>query len=160
MREIPEVPATIPDEDLGPGSDCRGIPKGPLQLTWRLDFPEAPRVSPRGPRCNSRGTPILLPQLEKNQEILPSTKDEAPFCCSILREIPSSLLSFKKVIDNLEGAQEVPRQNLLHSKGTPRVLPQLKKSPGLPSSSREEGPFPASSVKGSWHAHQEDEATT
>ena len=41
-----EVPAATPDEDLGPGTDWRGIPRGPSQLTWRLDFPEATRAGP------------------------------------------------------------------------------------------------------------------
>ena len=42
----PEVPASAPDEDLVPGTDWSGIPKGPSQLSWRLDFPEATREGP------------------------------------------------------------------------------------------------------------------
>ena len=38
----PEVLASTPDEDLGPGSDFRAIPRGPSRLAWRLDLPEAP----------------------------------------------------------------------------------------------------------------------
>ena len=34
------------DEDLGPGTDWRGIPRGPSQLAWRPDFPEAKQVVP------------------------------------------------------------------------------------------------------------------
>ena len=41
-----ELEATVPDEDLGPSTDWRGIPRGPSQLAWRLDFPEAPRAGP------------------------------------------------------------------------------------------------------------------
>ena len=63
---------------------------------------------------------------------------EALFHCSISREIPPSLLIPKSVLDTLEATQDVPR---LHSRGTPRVPPQLKKSPGSPFSFREEGPF-------------------
>ena len=67
---------------------------------------------------------------------------EAPLCCHISREIPPFLLSLKRVIDTIEATQEVPRHTRLHSRGTPKGPPQLKKSPGFPSSSREEGPFP------------------
>ena len=73
----------------------------------------------------------MLPQLEKNQEILPSMRDEAFSCCSIMREIPPSLLSPERVLNTLEATQEVPRHPHLPSRGTLRVPPQLKKSPGL-----------------------------
>ena len=63
---------------------------------------------------------------------------EALFHCSISREIPPSLLIPKSVLDTLEATQEDPRHPHLPSRGTPRVPPQLKKSPGSPSSSREE----------------------
>ena len=36
-----ELLASAADEDLGPSTDWRGIWRGPLQLAWRLDFPEA-----------------------------------------------------------------------------------------------------------------------
>ena len=67
---------------------------------------------------------------------------EALFCCSVPRGIPPSLLSPKRFLDTLEATQEVPRHPRLPSRGTLRVPSQLKKSPGSPSSSREEGPFP------------------
>ena len=38
LERMPEVAASVPDEKLGPGTDWRGIPRGPLQLAWRLDF--------------------------------------------------------------------------------------------------------------------------
>ena len=131
LERNPEVLASTPDEDLGPSSDCRGILRGPSQLAWRLDFLEATRVNPWGPCHNSRGTPCFLLQVEEN------------FCCGISREIPPSLLSLKRVLYTLEETQAVPRHNHLHSRGTPRVSPQLKKSPGFPSSSRDESPFPS-----------------
>ena len=90
----------------------------------------------------------MLLQLEKNQEILPSTRDEALFHCGILREFPPFFLSLERVLDTLEATQEVSRHPHLHSRGTPRVPPQLKKSPGFSSSSREEGPFPGFVWKG------------
>ena len=42
LKKNPEIPASTPDEDLGPGSDFRAIPRGPSRLAWRLDLPEAP----------------------------------------------------------------------------------------------------------------------
>ena len=44
-----EVPASLPDEDQGPGTDWRAIPRGPSQLAWRLDFPEAYEQVPEDP---------------------------------------------------------------------------------------------------------------
>ena len=52
-------------------------------------------------------------------------------------------MSLKRVLYTLEETQAVPRHNHLHSRGPPRVSPQLKKSPGFPSSSRDESPFPS-----------------
>ena len=97
----------------------------------------------------------MLPQFEKNQEILPSTSDEALFCCSVMREILPFLLSLRSVLGTPYATQEVPRHNCVHLSGTPRVLPQLKKSSGIPSSSRDEDPFPCFVEKGIlaflWH---------
>ena len=65
-----------------------------------------------------------------------------------MREIPRSLLSPESVLDTSDAAQEVPRHPCLYSRGTPRVPPQLKKNPGSPSSSREEGLFPCFIMEG------------
>ena len=45
-------------------------------------------------------------------------------------------------LDTIEATQEVPGHHRLPLRGTPKVLPQVKKSPSSPSSSREEVPFP------------------
>ena len=34
------------DEDLGPGTDWRGIPRGPSQFAWKLAFPEVAGAGP------------------------------------------------------------------------------------------------------------------
>ena len=57
-------------------------------------------------------------------------------------------MSPKRVLYPLEETQEFPRHPCLPSRGIPRVPPQLKKSPGSPSSFREEGPFPCFVRKG------------
>ena len=98
--------------------------------------PEVPVVTREEPQS-------FLPQLEKNQEILPSMRDEALFCCSISREIPPSLLSLQRVLDTLEATQEVPQHTRLHRRGIARVPPQLRKSPLFPSLSSNEAPFPS-----------------
>ena len=69
-------------------------------------------------------------------------RDEALFCCGVLREISPSLLSLERVLDTLDASQEVPQHTCLHLRGTPRVPPRLNKSPVFPSSSRDEAPFP------------------
>ena len=46
LERNPEVLASAPVEDLGLGTDWSGIPRGPSQLAWRMDFPEAPRAGP------------------------------------------------------------------------------------------------------------------
>ena len=148
LERKPEDPDSAPDEDLGPGTNWKGILRGPSQLAWRLDFPEATQAGSLGPCRNSRGTPSSLLQLEKNHEILHSMRDEALFHCGVSREIPPSLLSLDRVLDTLDATQEVPRHPHLHSRGTPRVPPQLKKSPIFASSSRAEGPFPCTLGKG------------
>ena len=69
-------------------------------------------------------------------------RDEALFRFGVLRQIPSSLLSLERIIDTLEATQEIPHHSCPHSRGTPKVPPQLNKSPGFPSSTREESLFP------------------
>ena len=81
------------------------------------------------PQHNLRGAPSFVSQIEKNQEILSSMRDVAPFGCGVLTEIPPNLLSLERVLDTLDATQEVLRRTRLHSRGTPRVSPQLKKSP-------------------------------
>ena len=56
-------------------------------------------------------------------------RDVAPFGCGVLTEIPPNLWSLERVLDTLDATQEVLRRTRLHSRGTPRVSPQLKKSP-------------------------------
>ena len=94
--------------------------------------PEVPVVTREEPRRNSRKTRRFSPQRQLRLF----------FCCSIFQEIAPSLLSPERVLDTLEATQEVHRHPCLHTRGKSSVPPQLKKTPGSPSSSREEGPFP------------------
>ena len=100
--------------------------KSPSQPEWGLAFPEARRAGPWGPRHNSRGTPIFPTQLEKNHEILPSTRDEALFQSSVSREIPRSLLKWEKE------TQEVHWHSHPHSRGTWSFPAHLNLSPFSP----------------------------
>ena len=110
----------------------RGIPRCPSQLEMRLDFPEAIRAGPRGPRRNSRGTPNFLPSLKENHGILPSMQDKTLSHCSVLREIPRSVLKLETVLHTLHETPEVPRHTRPHSKGTPIFPAHLNLSPFAP----------------------------
>ena len=147
LERRPEVPASTQG--------------GPMPLQWLEMNPEKPLTtlmeawlfagktsgSLRFPSELERNPKFPAATLE-NQEILPSTPDEALFCCSISREIPPSLLSLKRVLDTLYATEEFPQHTLLHSRGTSRFPHQLKKSPVFPSSSQDEGPFPCFVCKG------------
>ena len=68
LERKPEVLASTPDQDLGPGSHCRGMPRGPSLLAWRLDLPEPhervlevpiiTRKQPRATRDKSGDSPL------------------------------------------------------------------------------------------------------
>ena len=122
-----EVVASAPDEDLGPGTNWRGILRGPSQLALGLDFSEATQAGPRGPRRNLRGNLSFLPQLKKKQEILPSTRDDTLFHCSFSREIPPSLLSLERVLNTLDATQEFPR----HAGFQPRYIQRIRCRDGV-----------------------------
>ena len=55
----------------------------------------------------------MSPQLEKNHVVPTAWQDEAPSRCSVLREIPRSLLKFESVLETLDGTQNVPRHTIL-----------------------------------------------
>ena len=100
---------TTLDEAYLPCSVSRKIPSSISRLEWRLDFPGATREAPRIPCQTSR----IPPQLEKNLEVLPSSRDEAIARCRVSREISHSLLKFKMVLDILDATHKVPRHTSL-----------------------------------------------
>ena len=116
LERNPEIPASITKDDFSPNNDWRRIPRGPSQLAWGLDIPEETQAGLWGPICNSKRTPSFLPQLEKNQEILPSTQEEAVFT-------PAS--------------REKSHFPSWASKGSLTPLRQLKKFPDIPITTRE-----------------------
>ena len=151
LERKPEVPASIPDEDLGPGRDCRGIPRGPSQLARRLDFPEA----------NQRVPEVPIVTGEEHQVSCCNSRITRRF--SLQRE----MRTFSTVTSLVKS--HLPSRA---SKGFLTPLIQLKKFPNIPVSTREEHqgschksrrvlfipphlemrvPFPASSGKKSWH---------
>ena len=79
LERKPEGPASTPDEDLGPGSDCRGIPRGLAKSHGDWTFLRSHEWVPEVPVV----TREIPPQLEKNQEILHSKQAEF-FVCGIL----------------------------------------------------------------------------
>ena len=122
------------------------IPCTASQLERRLDFlRQHARFSeftfrnleePQASRHNLRKTtrfPIPQPQAH--------TRDEALFPCSDSRAIWYSLLKLKRSLESLFTTKEVPRDTRHHLRGTPSFMPQLKKSPVFPTSSRDEHRF-------------------
>ena len=80
--------------------------------------------------------------LHKNHRILPSSRDEALFRCSVSKEIPSSILEVEREVDNLYEIPEASRDTRPHSRRMLSFLPQPKKSHFIPSSTSNEGQFP------------------
>ena len=140
----PEVLASAPDEDLGPSTDCRGIPRDPryshgdwtiLRLNkWVHKVPVLTQGEPQVSCHSSRETRRFSPQ----------RKMRPFFCFGSSREIPTSFLSLKRVLDTLDATQEVPQHICLHSRGTPSVPPQLKSAPFFPPHLEMRVHFPAS----------------
>ena len=133
LKKFSDVPVYTREEHRGSRHNSRRAPFFPPHLEMRVLLRQQ-KGSPRS-HHNSKGTPRFLPQLQKNQEIITSTQDEALFCCSVLREIPPSLLSLERVLDTLDATEEILRHTRLHSTGKPRFPPQLEKRPAFPSSS-------------------------
>ena len=77
-----------------------------------------------------------LPQLEKIQEVLPSSRDEADFHSGVSRLLTPNLWNFQRVLHNLAATQEVPRHTRLHLRGSTRVLPTSRGAPLPPPSWR------------------------
>ena len=86
---------------------------------------------------NTRGSFVTLhnsripSQLEKTHEVPPSSPDEALSHCSVLREIPHSLLKFETVLDTPDNSKSSPTYRS-HSRGTPNFPAQLILSPFSP----------------------------
>ena len=119
LKRNPEVPVSTRNEALCLCTNRRGIPRGPSQLEWKLDFPEAAQEAPRVPLGTWRGIPSHQPQLETNHEILPSMRDEALFSCSPSRAIPNSLSKLKRKLGCLhanKGGQRFPSQLVMKAK--------------------------------------------
>ena len=77
-----------------------------------------------------------LPQLEKIQGVISSSRDEGHFRRGVSRLITPNLWNFQRVFHTLAATQEVPRLTRLHSRGITRVPPTSRGDPFLPHSSR------------------------
>ena len=85
-----------------------------------------------------KGTPSFPPQLEKNNEISPSKRDQALFLCSALRASLSSLSELERKLDSPYASQGIPQDTHCNSRGTPSFLPQLERNPMVPTAKLEE----------------------
>ena len=122
------APTVTTEESRGAPRDSRG---DWTSLRPHKRVPEVVVVTQEESHCNSSKTWRLSPQLELRYFSSVSSQEKS-----------LSLLSPERALDTLEATEEVPRHPRLPSTGTPRVPPQLIKSPGSPSSSQEEFPFP------------------
>ena len=94
----------------------------------------------------------MLSQLEKNQDILPSTQDEALFCCVSSRKSLPSLLSLERVLDTIEANQGFPTDPSSLEKNTEG--PATTQDPVFPPHPERRVRFPAYSRKESQHSHR------
>ena len=75
LESNPQVPTPNPHKVLGPSIYREESREAPEQLAWGLAFPEATRADSDVPVVRGEH----LPQLEKIQEVLRSSRDEAHF---------------------------------------------------------------------------------
>ena len=109
LERNPEVPASTPDEDLGLGSDCRGISRDPRNSHEEWTFlkpqewiPDDPIVTEEEPQVcchNSRKTRRFSPQhkMRPFSAVASREKSHIPSCVSIGSLTP--LRQFKKFPD-------------------------------------------------------------
>ena len=97
----------------------------PLQLAWRLAFPEATQAGPWGPRRNSRGT---CRNSRKTRRFF-TPGEMRPFSAAASRG-KSHLHSWtaKGSLTPLRQLKKFPDIPRLHLRGTPRVPLQFKRS--------------------------------
>ena len=79
LKKDLEITPSMPLEARFPYLDSRAMPHPCSQLKWRMDCPGATGEAPFVPRRNSRVTPHVVPHFKKNDEIPPSSRDEALF---------------------------------------------------------------------------------
>ena len=97
------------DEVYLPCSDSRAIPSSPSQLEWKIGPLWANTKGILNSRCNSR----IVPQLEKQHVLPPSSQDEALSCYSVSSEVPRSVLKVEMVLGTLDATQKVPQHTSL-----------------------------------------------
>ena len=89
-------------------------------------------------------------QLEKNHEIPPSTRNEAPIPCSILRAIPSPLSILERRINSLYATQEIPWYTHHNYRGTTTFARNSKIAPCSKLHLEVKADSPASTQEESW----------
>ena len=128
--EVPRIHVSTGEESSGSVTDST---QGLRPRHRRERIPEKPPSNSHGdwrflrPPERVPEVPVVsrehLPQLEKIQEVLPSRRYEAHFCCSDSRLIRPNLWNFQRVLHTLAATQEVPRHTRLYSRGSTRVPP-------------------------------------
>ena len=77
LERNPEVWASAPDEDLGPGTDSTFARRIDSENNGRCDSPVEPREKATDPYVNPTGNLTLLFQLERRADLHVSTRVEA-----------------------------------------------------------------------------------
>ena len=130
LQKYPKIHVSTGEESSGSGTDStqglrprhrreRNPDRPPSKSHGDWPFLRQPERVPEVPGVSRE----YLPQLEKIQEVLPSRRYEAHFCCSDSRLIRPNLWNFQRVLHTLAATQEVPRHTRLYSRGSTRVPP-------------------------------------
>ena len=130
LQKYPKVNVSTGEESSRSGTDStqglrprhrreRNPDRPPSKSHGDWPFLRQPERVPEVPGVSRE----YLPQLEKIQEVLPSRRYEAHFCCSDSRLIRPNLWNFQRVLHTLAATQEVPRHTRLYSRGSTRVPP-------------------------------------
>ena len=148
LQKYPQIHVSTGEESSASGT---GSTQG-LRHRHRLER------NPERPPSNSHGdwpflrppervpeVPVVsrehLPQLEKIQEFLLSSRDEAHFRSGVLRLITSNIWNFQRVLPTLDATQEVPRHTVT-TREKAREFHPLPEEPRFHLIAREEGSVP------------------
>ena len=132
---------------IHPCSDAQGISRCPLQHQRISDFPE-----------ETRAVPQVDTQLERNPELPDTTPRKLrnstlhtlgrPYTLQRFQRKPTFPLELERVLDTIYETPEVSRDTRPHLRGMLSFPQQVKKSPVLTYSNRDEGRLPFFAWKG------------
>ena len=142
-QKYPQIHVSTGEDSSGSGTDStqdlrprhrreRNPERPPSNSHRDWPFQRPPEQVPEVPVVSREH----LPQLEKIQGVISSSRDEGHFRRGVSRLITPKLWNFQRVLHTLAATQEVPRHTRLHSRPSTRVPPTSRGAPFPPSSSR------------------------